>query len=165
MLDLLIMYSTMNTQNPPKWASVHQTTLMAAAAKNEDIKRSLSSPPQHQPRGFANPNNGTNTDEHFSRHLDNLTEKSMNRDDKDEQDVDQDNEDSNVKVNPAEHDEEEFDDDEPKAFQVEDVDLPSLVTKPSSNSKPTSPMMDTIKVEKFAFSKAKLTVTKTVRIY
>lgn len=149
----------MNTQNPPKWASVHQTTLMAAAAKNEDIKKSLSSPPQ---QCFTNPNNGTNTDEHFSRHLENLTEKNVNGDDKDEHEADHDQDDSNVKVNPTEHDEEEYDDDEPKAFQVEDVDLPSLVTKPSSNSKPTSPMIDTLKVEKFAFSKAKLTVTKTV---
>jgi len=146
MLDFLMMYSTINTANPPKWAtSLHQQSSLVAAQNAED-KQLVSSPPQHQPRNFKLAAN--NTDEHFSRHLDNLVEKSLVCEKDEPQEA------SNVKMGAEQDEEEEHEYDEPKAFQVEDVDLPPLVTK-------TSPKPTSSKVEKLVFNKV-LTVTKNV---
>jgi hypothetical protein len=83
---------------------------------------------------------GDNTDDHYSRHLETVPNDNKN-DGEDDHDEDANSADENGNNN---EEEEEVKDDEPKVFQVEDVDLPSLITKPNS-SKPTSPLVNALK--------------------
>lgn len=151
------MYSSV-MNNPPKWASAHQANVISAQSSDciENQNKKILSPTQRL--------EGENTDEHFSRHLDNLNATNEN----DEEPQAENDEESDLKIAEANEkmsslksnllmnnvDDEEDDPkyDEPKVFQVEDVDLPSLITKP--NSKPTSPLMNIVKSENFAFTKA-----------
>ena len=146
---------------PPKWSSMHNNHTKPVV--NEENTRNILSPKQTLLKQ-------ENTDEHFSRHLENLNEKSLNNNEEDveeEEVVDDEYEvnqtsgglqnKENLKskdllMSHVDEDEDEPRYDEPKVFQVEDVDLPSLVTKPTS--KPTSPLSNLVKkTDVFNFNK------------
>lgn len=127
------MYST------PKWASTHQTNIIH---QQQQQQNSVQKSPSPLPK---------NPDEHYSRHLENVPNCKDDEDDCSETDSSQAAKSTEEEKSSKEEEEDELHrDDEPKVFQVEDVDLPSLITKP--NSKPTSPLLNGMKpVDNLAF--------------
>ncbi len=115
------MYSTVSMTQPPKW-SIQSNLQLKSQQQQQDQNSS--------PRS-------DNTDDHYSRHLETVPN--------DVQNDGEDHQDEDVKRADENNDEEEeVKDDEPKVFQVEDVDLPSLITKPNS-PKPKSPLINALK--------------------
>lgn len=131
------MYTTViSNSNTPKWAAPHQNNLITVQ--------------QHK----------SPTDEHYSRHLEAVHNNDVSSCLNDEEptnelenkNTEKGSDEEEVKVN-NEEDEDDPKYDEPKIFQVEDVDLPSLITKPSS--KQTSPLLNILKSENtFSFAKS-----------
>lgn len=152
------MYSSvMNIQNPPKWASTHLTNLLSQSAHVTEDTAKINKCQQQ----MVSPPNQT-TDDHYSRHLETVNNEKDEDEDCQGKSGDEKNQADELTKNEIDEDEDEPKDEEPKVFQVEDVDLPSLVTKP--NSKPTSPLLKILKPsENFAFGKA-TGGTKPVRL-
>jgi len=106
MCSLIKNVKTITT--PPDWS----TTL---STNNKDLS----------PNGTIS---NENSDDHFNRHLENIIVTDLSKQLEEEQQHD-DNDDNKTNENEDDDDDTVDPNDEPKVFQVEDVDLPSLITQ------------------------------------
>lgn len=103
-----------------------------------------------------------NSDDHYNRHLENIVT-ALNLDEEEQLDDDEINEPKSDKKTNDE-DDDLIRDDEPKVFQVEDVDLPSLITASPQNTTNSLFNSNNKTVIKLSLNKPKNDLIQVMRI-